>query len=124
LTGAIVVALGHEASGLFASSDRLRDALVQAGREVGEAVWPMPLFDHHRDQMKGVVADLRNIAPADMGAGASAGAAFLAPFAGRAEWGHLDIAGTAWGGTNRDWVGGPLGSGVGTRLLVRYLEAS
>jgi leucyl aminopeptidase len=123
LTGAVVTALGHELSGLFASSDKLRDELVEAGRETGELLWPLPLLDYHKEQMKGVFGDLKNISGGDMGAGSSAGAAFLAPFVGSTDWAHLDIAGTAWGGSNRDWVGGSLGSGVGTRLLVRYLES-
>jgi len=122
LTGAVVTALGHELSGMFASTDRLRDRLIAAGDETGERVWPLPLLDVHKDGMKGTFADLKNISGGDMGAGSSAGAAFLAPFVGDIEWAHLDIAGTAWGGSNRDWVGGPLGSGVGTRMLVRYLE--
>jgi leucyl aminopeptidase len=57
-----------------------------------------------------------------MGAGSSAGAAFLAHFAGDVEWAHLDIAGVAWGGSARDWTGGPMGSGFGARLLLRWLE--
>ena len=122
LTGAVVTALGHEMSGLFASTPKLRDELVAAGEETGERLWPLPLLDYHREAMKGQFADLKNIAPGEMGAGSSAGAAFLAPFVGDVEWAHLDIAGTAWGGSNRDWVGGPMGSGVGTRLLVRWLE--
>ena len=122
LTGAVVTALGHEVTGMFASTDKLRDELVKAGDTTGERVWPLPLLDHHKEQMKGVVADLRNISGGDMGAGSSAGAAFLAPFVNDTEWAHLDIAGTAWGGSNRDWVGGSLGSGVGTRLLIEYLE--
>ncbi|MEO6708763.1 MAG: leucyl aminopeptidase, partial [Planctomycetota bacterium] len=52
----------------------------------------------------------------------SAGAAFLSYFVGDTEWAHLDLAGTAWGGINRDYVGGPQGSGVGVRLLLRWLE--
>ena len=71
----------------------------------------------------GWVADLKNISSPGMGAGSSSGAAFLSNFVGDTEWCHLDIAGTAWGGSNRDWVGGPTGSGVGARLLYRYLEA-
>jgi leucyl aminopeptidase len=122
LTGAVVTALGHELSGMFASTDRLRDKLLAAGEETGERLWPLPLLDTHKDGMKGTFADLKNISGGDMGAGSSAGAAFLAPFVGDVEWAHLDIAGTAWGGSNRDWVGGPMGSGVGTRMLVRYLE--
>jgi leucyl aminopeptidase len=122
LTGAVVVALGHELSGMFASTPKLEAELRAAGEETGERLWPLPLLDTHKDAMKGVYADLKNISGGDLGAGSSAGAAFLAPFAGDKEWAHLDIAGTAWGGSPRDWVGGPLGSGVGTRLLVRWLE--
>jgi leucyl aminopeptidase len=122
LTGAVVTALGHEISGLFATTDKLRDELVAAGDETGERLWPLPLLDVHKEAMKGLYADLKNISGGDLGAGSSAGAAFLAPFAGETEWAHLDIAGTAWGGSARDWVGGPMGSGVGARMLVRWLE--
>ncbi len=122
LTGAVVVALGHEYTGVMTRSERLRDELVAAGDEVGEKVWPLPLADHHKDLMKGEVGDLKNIALGDPGAGASQGAAFLAHFVGNTEWAHLDIAGTAWGSLNRDYVGGSMGSGVGVRLLLRWLE--
>lgn len=122
LTGAVLVALGHEYTGMFASTDKLREELTVAGAETGEAVWPLPLEDFHRDQMKGEVADLRNI-NAGQGAGSTAGAAFLSHFVKEGlEWAHLDIAGAAWGGRKRDYVGGPQGSGVGTRLLMQYLE--
>ncbi len=121
LTGAVVVALGHELSGIFPSTDALRDGLLASGKEVGELVWPLPLLDCHKEQMKSKLADLRNI-NSGQGNGASAGAAFLATFVGDTEWCHLDIAGTAWGGIERDWVGGPQGSGVGVRLLLEYLE--
>ena len=122
LTGAVLVALGHEYTGMFASTDALRDELTAAGAETGEAVWPLPLEDFHRDQMKGEVADLKNI-NAGEGAGSTAGAAFLSHFVKEGvEWAHLDIAGAAWGGRKRDYVGGPQGSGAGTRLLMQYLE--
>jgi leucyl aminopeptidase len=123
LTGAIVVALGHEYSGLFTNDDGLRDELRAAGDAAGEKLWPMPLADFHQDWMKGEVADLKNITLGDPGAGATAGAAFLAHFVGETTWAHLDIAGPAWGGMNRDYVGGPMGSGVGVRALVRWLES-
>jgi leucyl aminopeptidase len=122
LTGAVVVALGHELSGLFASTDKLREELLAAGAACGEALWALPLLDHQKDQMKSQFADLRNINDPGHGGGASSGAAFLANFVGGTEWAHLDIAGTAWGGLPREWVGGPGGSGVGVRLLLEYLE--
>ena len=123
LTGAVVVALGHEASGIFPTTDKLRDDLIAAGKFCAEPVWPLPLYETHKKEMRGVVADLKNISSPGMGAGSSSGAAFLSNFVEDTEWCHLDIAGAAWGGSNRDWVGGPTGSGVGTRLLYRYLEA-
>ncbi|MCZ6598978.1 MAG: leucyl aminopeptidase [Planctomycetota bacterium] len=121
LTGAVVHALGHELTGMFATTDRLRDQLTAAGAEVGELVWPLPLLDVHKDQMKGQVADLRNI-NSGQGNGSTAGAAFLSSFVGDVEWAHLDIAGTAWGSVDRDYVGGAAGSGVGVRLCLEWLE--
>ncbi|MBI1381391.1 MAG: leucyl aminopeptidase [Planctomycetaceae bacterium] len=122
LTGAVVVGLGHEVTGIFPSTHNLRDALHKAGEATAERVWPLPLLDTHKEQMKSQVADLKNISSPSMGAGSSAGAAFLAHFVGDTEWCHLDIAGTAWGGVERDYVGGSSGSGVGVRLLLEYLH--
>jgi leucyl aminopeptidase len=122
LTGAVVVALGHELSGVMGNSEKLCDALIRAGEEVGEPCWRLPLLDTHKDQMKSKLGDLKNV-NAGEGNGSSAGAAFLSFFVGDTAWAHLDIAGTAWGGIDRDYVGGPAGSGVGVRLLLEYLES-
>lgn len=122
LTGAVIVGLGHEVSGLFTSSDVLRDDLTAAGQAAAEPVWPLPLLDSHREGMRGKAADLANIGSPAMGAGSSQGAAFLSHFVPEGpDWAHLDIAGTAWNTLDRDWVGGSNGSGVGARLLVEYL---
>lgn len=122
LTGAVIVGLGHEVTGMFASTDELRDGLLAAGEATGEPVWPLPLLPAHREGMKGRSADLANIGSPAMGAGPSQGAAFLAHFVSEERaWAHLDIAGTAWNTRDRDWVGGASGTGVGARLLVQYL---
>ncbi|MAF64748.1 MAG: leucyl aminopeptidase [Planctomycetes bacterium] len=121
LTGAVVVGLGHEVTGMFATTNRLRDGLSAAGEATGERVWPLPLLEGHKENLRGGPADLRNICTANLGGGSIAGAAFLSAFVGDVEWAHLDIAGTAWGQHQRDYVGGKGGSGVGTRLLIRYL---
>ncbi len=122
LTGAVIVGLGHELSGMFASSERLRDALLAVHESTGDAVWPLPLLEAHKEAMKGKSADLANIGSPAMGAGPSQGAAFLAHFVSTTrDWAHLDIAGTAWNTRDRDWVGGSTGTGVGARLLVEYL---
>ena len=122
LTGAVIVGLGHEVTGMFADDETLREGLIAAGEASGEPVWRLPLLEAHRAGMKGKSADLANIGSPAMGAGPSQGAAFLSNFVGEGiAWAHLDIAGTAWNTRDRDWVGGAQGSGVGARLLVHYL---
>ena len=115
------MALGHELSGMFPNSEDLSERLREAGEAVGERVWPLPLLDVHREQMKSKLADLKNINSPGDGNGSTSGAAFLANFVGDTEWCHLDIAGTAWGSRDRDYAGGPTGTGVGVRLLMEYL---
>ena len=122
LTGAVIVALGHELGGMITRDDDLAASLRAAGEATGEALWPLPLLDCHLDQMKGEVADLKNINSGE-GNGSTTGAAFLASFVGDTPWCHLDIAGTAWGQKARDYVGGAQGSGFGARLLMRWLES-
>jgi len=122
LTGAVIVALGHEMSGCYSTTDRLRDALVEAGQATGETVWPMPLHPAFDENLAAGPADLRNICTPNMGGGSIVGAHFLRNFVGKTEWSHLDIAGTAWNQGSRDYTGGSGGTGVGTRLLIEYLS--
>ncbi|HIG12103.1 MAG: leucyl aminopeptidase [bacterium] len=122
LTGAVVMGLGHEISGLYSTTDELRDALSAAADACGERVWPMPHIEAFVDNLKEGPADLRNICTPNMGGGSIAGAAFLSQFVEGPAWAHLDIAGTAWNQKARDYTGGKGGTGVGARLLVQYLQ--
>jgi leucyl aminopeptidase len=122
LTGAVVVALGHELTGVMGNDEKLIDRLVAAGKATGEGAWPLPILDFHKSDVKGTVGDLRNMGSAGTGAGSSIGGAFLSNFVGDVPWAHLDIAGSAWGATDRDYQGGQVGTGVGVRLLIEYLE--
>lgn len=122
LTGAMVVALGHELTGVMGSDEELIEALVASGKATGEAVWPMPIIDFHKEDMKGKVGDLKNIGGSSTGAGSCTAGAFLSNFVGEIPWAHLDIAGTAWGARDRDYQGGSVGTGVGVRLLLDFLE--
>lgn len=120
LTGACIVALGHEASGLMGSDQRLVDALKQAGERCGERVWQLPLWDEYGEVMKSDIADLKNAGSRD-GGSITAGW-FLKQFVGKTRWAHLDIAGTAWSEKARSYC--PKGaSGVGVRLLIEYLDS-
>ncbi|MGD1069008.1 MAG: leucyl aminopeptidase [Bryobacteraceae bacterium] len=94
LTGAIVVALGHTSSGVFASDEALLERWMNAAKEAGEKMWHMPLDDEYRDLLKTVYADIQNIG--GRWGGACSAAMFLKEFAGDTPWVHLDVAGTAW----------------------------
>jgi leucyl aminopeptidase len=94
LTGACVVALGHQAAGLFTPDDALAGELLAAADEDGERLWRLPLYPEYLEEMKGTHADLRNSAGRWGGAGLAA--AFLSHFVGDVKrWAHLDIAGVA-----------------------------
>ena len=119
LTGACVVALGHEASGLMGNDQRLADALKRAGEQSGERIWQLPIWDEYGENMKSDIADLKNAGSRD--GGALKAAWFLKQFVGTTHWAHLDIAGTAWCDKARPYC--PKGAtGVGVRLLIEYLR--
>jgi leucyl aminopeptidase len=119
LTGAIVVALGHEQAGLFTPDDELAGRVQAAGAAVGERVWRMPLGDDYAKHIKSDIADIKNVGRARQ-AGATAGAVFLQRFVGDVPWAHIDIAGTAWSKEDRPL--GPKGAtGFGIRLLDRLI---
>ena len=117
LTGAVVTALGHEVAGIMGNDEKLTDALVRAGKAADEPLWPLPLWECHKDQMKSKFADLANINGPQYGNGSTAGGAFLSFFAGDTPWVHLDIAGTAYGGLAKDYYrSGAAGTAVRTLL--------
>jgi leucyl aminopeptidase len=121
LTGACVVALGHEASGLMGNDQRLLESLKKAGERCGERLWELPLWDEYGEVMKSDIADLRNAGNTRDGGSITAGW-FLKQFSGTTRWAHLDIAGTAWSDKSRPCS--PKGAtGVGVRLLVEYLRS-
>jgi leucyl aminopeptidase len=121
LTGAVIMALGHEAAAVLGNDDELVHRLQQCGDITGERLWPLPLWPEYEKAMKSDMADLKNIASPGVGAGTITGAAFLKAFAGDQPWCHLDIAGTSWSGEDTPYT--PKGSsGFGVRLLVRFLE--
>ncbi len=118
LTGAIDVALGPHAAGLFANDDALASALLTAAQRTTERLWRMPLWPQYIDALDSQVADLKNSAGKAAG-GACVAAAFLERFTAY-PWAHLDIAGVrATESTDGYQVKGPTGFGV--RLLADWI---
>ena len=119
LTGAIIVALGHNQAGLFSNNDELATRLVAAGDTEGEKLWRMPLGDDYDKDIDSDIADMKNIGTGGK-AGSIIGAQFLQRFVGETAWAHLDIAGTAW--LHKDNPTVPKGAtGYGVRLLNRLV---
>ncbi len=118
LTGAIVVALGHTASGVMGTDDKLVEEIREAGNRSDERVWPLPLWDDYRDLMRSDIADVKN--SGGRPAGSISAGWFLREFVDGFPWAHLDIAGTAY--SDRDdasRVKGP--TGVGVRLFSEFV---
>jgi leucyl aminopeptidase len=115
LTGAIVVALGYTNVGAFGNDQAWLDRVLASARSCGEKMWPMPLDDEYKDQLKSIIADLPNVG--SRWGGAVTAAMFLKEFADPAPWVHLDIAGTAWLEEAKPHM--PKGpSGVAVRTLI------
>ena len=120
LTGAIVVALGHDHAGLFANDDALAEHLIAAGKAVGEKLWRLPLDDSYNKAIDSDAADVKNIA-GDRAAGSIIGAQFVQRFVNKVPWAHLDIAGVAW--SKKDAPVVPKGAtAFGVRLLDRFVS--
>jgi leucyl aminopeptidase len=121
LTGAARVALGVRYAAVMGNDQPLIGALSCAGEGAGERLWQLPLAgDVYGDDIKGAVADLRNVGQGPE-AGTIVAGLFLEHFVDGAPWAHLDIAGPAF--AEKDWPECPRGgSGFGVRLLVEYLR--
>ncbi len=113
LTGACVVALGSHASGMYANDDTLAEQLTSAGLRSHDRAWRMPLWDDYQKQLDSNFADMANIG--GPGGGSITAACFLARYAKKYKWAHLDIAGSAWDSAPKGATGRPVG------LLTHYL---
>jgi leucyl aminopeptidase len=120
LTGACVVALGFDYSGLFSNNEELARQLLEASEETDDRAWRLPVYPELKEYIKSPIADLKNTSSIK-GGGASTAAEFLHQFTEGTAWAHLDIAGSAYAeGAGRSYYAyGATGAGV--RLLTHYL---
>lgn len=119
LTGAVVVALGHDHAALFTNSGQLAERLEAAGVASGEKVWHMPLGPAYEKLIESRFADIKN--SGGRPAGSITAAQFLACFVADTPWAHLDIAGTAFGVPSSE-INTSWGTGFGVALLDRFIR--
>ncbi|OGX25335.1 MAG: hypothetical protein A3D10_01485 [Omnitrophica WOR_2 bacterium RIFCSPHIGHO2_02_FULL_48_11] len=125
LTGACVIALGYDYSGLVASDDDFARQLIRSSNETDDRAWRLPSYAELEDYIKSPIADLKNVGLPKGAGGTITAAEFLRQFTEGIPWAHLDIAGTAFvdNGAGRMYYSyGATGAGV--RLLTHYLKNS
>jgi leucyl aminopeptidase len=120
LTGAIIVALGHERAGLFTNNNQLSNRLRVAGGSVGEKLWRMPLGPRYDKLIDSDIADMKNVSTGRDASSITA-AQFLQRFVQEGvAWAHIDIAGMAW--STKGNVTAPKGAtAYGVRLLDAWI---
>jgi leucyl aminopeptidase len=107
LTGAMVISLGHVATGMFSNSDTLAREVIDAGTASWDRAWHLPMWDDYQDMLKSNFADFPNIGT--RAGGSITAACFLSRFTKAYPWAHLDIAGTAWkSGAEKGATGRPV----------------
>ena len=122
LTGAVLAALGHIATGIMGTDDDLINEVKKSSKSTGEKVWELPLWPEFCKQVESNIADVKNTGAAGQ-AGTIAGAAFLKEFVGNEiPWVHFDIAGTAWGVKPDSINPKNSATGWGVRLVLDLLE--
>lgn len=115
LTGACVVALGHDVGGFFTPSASMAQQLETAAQIAGEKIWRMPLVEPYKEALKSPIADLVNTSGRD--GGSIKAALFLKEFVDPGtEWAHLDIAGPVWNRKTGTATGYPV------RTLVKWID--
>jgi len=119
LTGACMVALGTQATGIMGNNQELIDNIIEVAKDNGEVMWQLPMFDGYKDSLKSDIADMKNTG--SRYGGASTAGKFLENFVGKdIKWAHLDIAGTAYlEKPQGEFISG--GTGAGVRTLINYI---
>ncbi len=120
LTGSVVRTFGYSAAGLFTNSSELAETLRNAGNDVHERVWQLPMYDDYEEDLHSDIADIRNFSGKPI-AGAINAAMFLKAFTkDHQNWVHLDIAGVAFGSSK--YAKMKCASGYGIQLLATFVK--
>jgi leucyl aminopeptidase len=121
LTGAVMVALGPDITGLFSNDKKLKDDLLSSAQKAGEKMWELPLDEDYKEMNNSDVADISNL-PNSIFGGSVTAALFLQEFVEDTKWAHLDIAGSAFITKPSD-ISQKGATGHGVRTILNYLKS-
>lgn len=120
LTGACVVALGTNVSGIMGNDEDLISTLIRVAESSGEKFWELPMYPEYKDSLKSDIADMKNTGSRQ--GGASIAGVFLKEFVNGPKWAHIDIAGTAFlEKPQGEFISGSTGAGV--RTILNYIKS-
>lgn len=122
LTGACVVALGCDYTGLMTNNDKFSRQLVRSSNDTDDRVWRLPIYPELKKSVESKIADIRNLGYPKGAAGTVTAAEFLRQFTEGTTWAHLDIAGTAFDEGQGRLYFGHGATGAGVRLVTHYLQ--
>jgi leucyl aminopeptidase len=122
LTGAVVVALGHEYAGLFSNCDELAGQIVNSSIRTGEKVWRMPMSEHFDEGINSEIADMQNIGKPNVRGGSITAAQFLKRFVNGRKWAHIDVAGVETTSDDNLFICSKGATGYGVHLLYDFLR--
>lgn len=120
LTGAVIVALGHDITGVMSNNSEMAKKYLSTTKLTAEKAWELPLDRDYSEAIKGKISDLLNHTRS-LNAGTIAGALFLEYFIDKTPWLHLDIAGTAWCDKGKHYKSAG-GTGEPLRTLCEFLK--
>jgi leucyl aminopeptidase len=118
LTGACMIALGEEMSGVMGNSPEMVKQILESGKTENEMSWELPLTEEYKEMLKSDVADLKNTAKRY--GGAITAGLFLQEFVEGTPWVHMDIAGPAFYETGSDLIAKGA-SGIPVKTILRFL---
>ena len=122
LTGAIMVALGEDVTGVFTNDDKMARKVIDASENWNEYFWQMPMFDLYKKNLKSPYADMQNTGV--RWGGSTNAAKFLEEFVDDTKWVHLDIAGTAWASGANPYYSQKGATGQVFRTVYSYIKDS
>ena len=122
LTGAVMVALGEDVTGVFTNDDKMARKVIDASENWNEYFWQMPMFDIFKKNLKSPYADMQNTGV--RWGGSTNAAKFLEEFIDDTKWVHLDIAGTAWASGANPYYSQKGATGQVFRTVYSYIKDS